>query len=147
MTYLVSLSCLAKTHYRFREIPRSSYPQTKAGYFAWRTFLKKRQAELAASICVEAGLPEEDAQRVAALVRKEALKSDKETQALEDVACLVFLEGEFEAFRSGKEEDMVIGVLRKTWGKMGVRGRELALEMKKDMGDGERKLLEKALGG
>src|ERR1700740_3496536 len=58
-------------HLRRWEIPRSSYPQTKPGYFAWRTFLKKRQAEQAEKICLDCGYSADDAGRVAALIRKE----------------------------------------------------------------------------
>ncbi|KAF1832989.1 hypothetical protein BDW02DRAFT_570496, partial [Decorospora gaudefroyi] len=86
-------------HFRRWEVPRSSYPMTRVGYHAWRTFLKKRQATLVEQICQEAGYSEADAARVAALIRKEGLKEgDAETQILEDVACLVFLDDQFEAF-------------------------------------------------
>lgn len=84
---------------------------------------------MARSLCVESGMREDEAERVAALVRKEDLKRDEETQVLEDVACLVFLDGGLEEFERGFEggEEKVVGILRKTWGKMSGRGRELAL--------------------
>lgn len=74
-------------------------------------------------------MSEAEAERVAALVRKEDLKRDEETQVLEDVACLVFLDGGLEEFERGFEggEDKMVSILRKTWGKMSDRGRELAL--------------------
>ncbi|KAF2396519.1 glutamyl-tRNA synthetase [Trichodelitschia bisporula] len=131
-------------HLRRWEVPRSSYPMTKAGYYAWRTGLARRQAELAMAICREAGYAEEDAERVGVLVRKEGLKSDPECQVLEDVACLVFLEEQFAAFREKWEEEKVVGVVRKTWGKMGSRGRELALGL--GMGEEEMRVVRKALG-
>jgi len=102
---------------------------TKAGYYAWRTFLKKRQAELAAELCVQAGLEKEEAERVGALVRKEDLKSDEETMVLEDVACLVFLDDQFDEFKDGYDEEKTIAILRKTWVKMTERGHELALQI------------------
>ncbi|KAF7585130.1 hypothetical protein BBP40_012273, partial [Aspergillus hancockii] len=83
--------------------------------------------------------------RVGALVRKEGLKSDSETQVLEDVACLVFLDDQFEEFERGVEEEKVLGILRKTWGKMSERGRELALEI--EMSDRARGLVGRALEG
>ncbi|KAJ9220868.1 hypothetical protein DTO169C6_6813 [Paecilomyces variotii] len=130
-------------HLRRWEVPRSSYPQTKPGYFAWRTFLKKRQAELAEKICLESGYSETEAARVAALVRKEDLKQDQETQALEDVACLVFLDDQFEEFEKGYDEEKIISILRKTWGKMSERGHELALKIQ--MSDRAKELVGKAL--
>lgn len=74
-------------------------------------------------------MSEDEADRVAALVRKEDLRRDAETQVLEDVACLVFLDGGLEEFEKGFDggEEKVVSILRKTWGKMSERGRELAL--------------------
>ena len=80
-------------------------------------------------MCLESGMSEDEADRVAALVRKEDLRRDAETQVLEDVACLVFLDGGLEEFEKGFDggEEKVVSILRKTWGKMSERGRELAL--------------------
>jgi hypothetical protein len=82
---------------------------------------------------------------VAALVRKEDLRKDEETQVLEDVACLVFLDDQFEEFERGHDEEKILGILRKTWGKMSERGHELALGI--EMSERARELVEKALSG
>ncbi|KAH7395330.1 hypothetical protein DE146DRAFT_757187 [Phaeosphaeria sp. MPI-PUGE-AT-0046c] len=132
-------------HFRRWEIPRSSYPMTRVGYHAWRTFLKKRQASLVIAICIESGYSEDVSERVGALIRKEDLKEDEETQVLEDVACLVFLDDQFEAFEKEHDEDKIVGILRKTWGKMSARGRELALEMR--MEGRPKEVMDKALAG
>ena len=132
-------------HFRRWEIPRDSYPMNKVGYHAWRTYLKKRQADMASQICLECGYSETDASRVAALIRKEDLKKDEETQILEDVACLVFLDDQFEEFEKQHDEEKIIKILQKTWGKMSDRGHELALEI--TMSDRARSLVEKALAG
>lgn len=132
-------------HLRRWEVPRSSYPMTKPGYHAWRIFLKKRQAELATQICLDCGYTQAEADRVAALIRKENLKQDEETQALEDVACLVFLEDQLEAFEKEHDEGKIIGILQKTWGKMSEKGRQMALELK--MGSRPAELMQKALAG
>ena len=116
-------------HLRRWEVPRDSYEKNKTGYHLWRTFLKKRQAELAAQICLDSGYSEEDANRVAALVRKENLKKDAETQTLEDVACLVFLDDQFEEFEKEHDEAKIISILRKTWGKMSDQGHNMALDI------------------
>lgn len=80
-----------------------------------------------------------------ALIRKEDLKKDEETQVLEDVACLVFLDDQFEQFEKEHDEQKILGILRKTWGKMTERGHELALGM--GMEGRKRELVEKALAG
>ena len=116
-------------HLRRWEVPRDSYPMTKPGYHAWRTYLKKRQADLASKTCLDNGLSEDEAERVACLIRKEDLKQDEETQALEDVACLVFLDDQFEDFEKQHDEAKIVTILRKTWVKMSDKGHDLALEI------------------
>lgn len=130
-------------HFRRWEVPRDTYPKTKAGYFAWRTFLKKRQADLAAAICIGCNFTTEEAEQVAKLIRKDDLKQNEETQILEDVACLVFLDDQFEEFEKSHDEEKIIGILRKTWGKMSERGHELAMEI--PMSDTSKALIGKAL--
>ncbi|KAF1350549.1 hypothetical protein EJ07DRAFT_159479 [Lizonia empirigonia] len=132
-------------HFRRWEVPRDTFPMTRVGYHAWRTHLKKRQAELVTSICEESGYPSEFSQRVGALMRKEDLKQDEETQVLEDVACLVFLDDQFEAFEKEHDEDKIIKILQKTWGKMTEKGHELALQI--PMSGRPQELITKALAG
>lgn len=86
-------------HFRRWEVPRDTYPMTKIGYHSWRTYLKKRQAQLVEEILAQVGYSEADRARVAALIRKEDLKSDDETQVLEGKpACVEFL-NDFQASR------------------------------------------------
>ncbi|KAL6703493.1 hypothetical protein ACN47E_009591 [Coniothyrium glycines] len=132
-------------HFRRWEVPRASYPMTRPGYHAWRTFLKKRQAELVSTICTDAGYDATTAERVGALIRKEGIKQDAETQVLEDVACLVFLDDQFEAFEKEHDEEKIVKILQKTWGKMGERGHELALKI--PMEGRAKEVVEKALAG
>lgn len=83
---------------------------------------------------------------MAKLIRKEDLKRNEETQVLEDVACLVFLDDQFEAFEKElHDEGKIIGILRKTWGKMSERGHELALQI--PMSETSKELIGKALAG
>jgi hypothetical protein len=130
-------------HFRRWEVPRSSYPMTRIGYHSWRTFLKKRQAEQVSQICKESGYADNVAERVAALIRKEDLKQDEETQILEDVACLVFLDDQFEQFEKEHDEDKIVSILKKTWGKMSEKGHELALQI--PMSGRPQELVQKAL--
>jgi hypothetical protein len=135
-------------HFRRWEVPRDSYPRTKVGYFAWRTGLKKRQGEQVREICLQHGFSEQEAEKVGKLISKEELKKgegkgDEEAQVLEDVACLVFLDDQFDTFEREHDEDKIVNILKKTWVKMGKRGQELALQM--DLSDRAKDLVGKAL--
>ena len=137
-------------HFRRWEIPRDTFPRTRPGYFAWRTHVKKRQAELVMEILRECGFGEEEREKVGGLIRKDGLKKaeeqdGEEVQVLEDVACLVFLDDQFDQFEKEHDEEKIVGILRKTWAKMGARGRELALGM--ELSERAKELVGRALGG
>lgn len=108
-------------------MPRRHYPEGREGYRRWRTDLAQFHAETAGRILTEVGYDEATIARVQALLRKERLKSDPETQRLEDVVCLVFLQYYFADFARQHDEEKLIGILRKTWRKMSERGRQAAL--------------------
>jgi hypothetical protein len=122
---------------------------TRPGYLTWRSKQKSQAASQVTTLILPlfASIPdgESQAKRIAALIRKENLTSDADAQALEDVACLVFLDDQFDGFESKPEidEEKMIGILRKTWSKMGDRGRELALGM--DLSERAKLLIGKAL--
>jgi len=130
-------------HIRRWSIPRSSYPMDRAGYHRWRTELYSFHADTAARILKEVGYDEATIARVRALLRKERLKSDRETQALEDVACLVFLEYYFADFAAKHDEQKVIQILQRTWKKMSARAQTAALEL--PLAPEARRLIERAL--
>ena len=130
-------------HFKRFEVPRSSYPLTKIGYHSWRTHLKHRQAELVGSI-LDLYYPIEDTKRCMALIEKEGLKQgDEEVQVLEDVACLVFLDDQFDDFQKKHDEEKMLNILKKTWVKMSPTGHEMALEI--PMSDECKALVQKAL--
>lgn len=132
-------------HFRRWEVPRSDYPMTKVGYHTWRSHLKKRQAKLVGEI-VGKYYSEADVKRCMALIEKEGLKQgEEEVAVLEDVACLVFLDDQFEEFKDKHDEQKIVNILRKTWGKMSARGQEMALEI--PMTDECKALVGKALAG
>lgn len=116
-------------HIRRWTIPRSDYPMDKAGYHRWRATLAKFHAETAGKILKDVGYDDTTIARVQALVRKERLRLDPETQLLEDVACLVFLENYFADFAKRHDEGKLVDIVRKTWGKMSERGRQAALQL------------------
>lgn len=145
----LQLACRAQ-HFRRWEIPRDSYPMTRAGYLTWRAKQKAQAAtqvaELLTSPAITPPLDQEVIDRVAALIRKENLGKDDEVQILEDVACLVFLDDQFDDFEKKPEndEDKVINILKKTWVKMSREGQILALEL--DLSGRAKWLIQKALG-
>jgi hypothetical protein len=130
-------------HIRRWEIPRETYPMDRAGYHRWRTALYTFHADTAERILRAVGYDDMTIARVRSLLRKERLKSDPETQALEDVACLVFLENYFAEFAAKHEDEKLITILRRTWAKMSPKAREAALELKLE--PQARELIEKAL--
>jgi hypothetical protein len=115
------------------------------GYRRWRTDLQQFHADQAGEILREVGYDEATIARVQFLLRKERLKLDPETQLLEDVACLVFLESYFAEFARKHDEEKLIPILRRTWAKMSPRGREAALAL--DLAPEGKDLVQKALGG
>jgi hypothetical protein len=107
--------------------PRADWPEGKAGYFAWREGLKRFHADRVAGIMAAAGWPDSDGARVAAIIRKEALKRDPEVQTFEDVICLTFIAWEFAAFAAKHPYDKVRDIVVKTGRKMSPAGRAAAL--------------------
>ena len=110
-------------------VPRASFPLDKAGYHAWRRSLYLKQADRARALLVAAGVPAAEAGEVFTWVSKTGLKTNPGTQALEDAACLVFLETEIEAFAAQHADyprEKFIDILRKTWRKMSPRAQDLA---------------------
>ena len=116
-------------HVRRFDIARSAYQQDKPGYFAWRNALKDHHAAIAAGIMDELGYGAEDIARMRSIIRKERLKRDPEAQALEDCACLVFLENEFAAFADKHDDAKIIDIVSKTWAKMSSAGHVLAVAL------------------
>ncbi len=113
-------------HIRRWEIPRSAYPMDRPGYLRWRKELGRKHAEWAGEILDRCGYEPADVQRVGTLLRKENLRHDAETQALEDTAALVFLAHYAEEFAAAHPADKVIDILVKTLRKMSERGRAAA---------------------
>ncbi|EPR68518.1 DUF4202 domain-containing protein [Cyclobacterium qasimii] len=116
-------------HIKRWEIPREDYPMDRKGYLLWRTKLKQFHGELAAEILGANDYSSEDLMKIEDLINKRRLKSDPETQALEDVVCLVFLKYYFDAFINKHEEEKLLGILQKTWHKMSPKGHEKALSL------------------
>lgn len=112
------------------EIARDSYEMNRKGYLTWRRDLAKFHANKAAQILSEANYDVTTIDKVKFLLQKKQLKKNKETQLLEDVICLVFLEFYFEKFAKKYSEEKLIDIVQKTWAKMSNKGHEAALKLK-----------------
>ncbi|WP_367281465.1 DUF4202 family protein [Porifericola rhodea] len=130
-------------HIRRWEIPRSDYPMDRKGYLKWRTQLKMFHAEKAGEIMAAHGYEQKSIDRVAFLLKKQKLKSDPETQTLEDVVCLVFLQYYFGDFAKQHPEEKIVDIVAKTWKKMSEEGHASA--MKLALSSDELAMIEKAL--
>lgn len=114
------------------KIPRNTYPMDGEGYKRWRISLYKFHGDTAGAIMREVGYDDEIISKVQALLRKERLKVNPDTQLLEDVVDLVFLQHYLDDFvkkYSHYEEDKLLGILRKTWLKMSDKGHAAALKL------------------
>lgn len=144
----VRLACRAQ-HIQRWKIPRHDYPMTREGYLQWRTALYRFHAELAGRLMLEAGYGEETVSRVQRAIGKRGLKVNADTQTMEDVVALVFLEHYLAGFAAGKpnySEEKWLGIIRKTWQKMSERGREFALSGRVRLPENLLPLIRQAIG-
>lgn len=111
------------------EIPRSDYPMDRPGYLKWRTALGKLHADRAAEVMKEQGYSQESCDRATTIIRKLGIKRDEEVQALEDCACMVFIETGFLAFAAKHPEEKIISIVQKTWAKMSEKAQQAALKL------------------
>ncbi len=117
-------------HIQRWKVPRHSYAQDRSGYLQWRTGLYKFHATTAGRLMAEAGYDDDMIGRVQGIVGKKGLKVNPETQMLEDVVDLVFIE-HYLAFFAGQHpeysEEKWLNIVRKTWAKMSERAHQFAL--------------------
>ena len=111
------------------EMPRKDYSMDRKGYLQWRSQLKIYHARIAAEIMEKVGFDETEIIKVKDLLIKKQLKQNPETQVLEDVICLVFLEYYFDDFSTEHEEEKLVNILKKTIAKMSQRGVATALKL------------------
>lgn len=119
-------------HLRRWDIARQSYEEGRKGYNEWRRACRVHHATLAGEMMRANGYDEAAIAHVGALIRKEQLKKDPESQALENVAAVVFLEHYFEDFLAkydGYEDDKIVDILGKTLCKMSPKGHAAALAL------------------
>lgn len=131
-------------HLRRWEVPRSSYPEGRAGYLRWRRDQKARHAADVATILVAAGYDAAAVERVQALIKRDGLGRDPDTQLVEDAACLVFVETQLVTTAATLEPDHMVSVLHKTARKMSPAA--IALLGDVPLGDDGRAILAAAFG-
>src|SRR6516164_6480135 len=116
----------ARGHHLQRwRLPRSSYPEGRAGYLRWRRDLSEQQATGLAAIVEGCGYTAEETVRIQQLVRKRGLGSDLETQLAELAA--------------RTDDNKMIDILAKTMKKMSPQA--LALASGLDLDEHGRELL------
>lgn len=130
-------------HIRRWELARTDYPEGRKGYLAWRAQQKKQHASIAVGILSELGAGDALQASVRALILKRGLKTDPDTQALEDVICLVFLEHYFDAFIAKHDDEKLVDIVQKTWAKMTPKGHEVALTL--PLGERAQSIIKRAL--
>ena len=111
------------------KIARDAYPMDRVGYLKWRETLKKMHADLTADILKQVGFDDQFTNRVKAIILKKLIKKNEESQTIEDIICLVFLDYYFEEFAGKHNDEKVIDILKKTWIKMSDKGHEAALKI------------------
>ncbi|MDH5178810.1 MAG: DUF4202 domain-containing protein [Gammaproteobacteria bacterium] len=130
--------------------PRSDYPMDRIGYLKWRTDLYKFHAETAGKLLSEAGYDEAFIERVKQAVGKKSIKSNPDTQMLEDVVDLVFIEHymlDFATRHPEYSEEKWLDIIRKTWHKMSEQGQQYALSGKIALPEPLIPLIQKAVAG
>jgi len=128
--------------------PRSDYPMDRAGYYQWRTQLYQFHADTVASLMQQAGYEDADLERVKKMVGKKELKVNPDTQLLENIANLVFIEHymlEFAGKHPEYSEEKWIEIIQKTWKKMSAEAQEFALAGKIRLPEPLVPLIQKAL--
>ena len=131
-------------HLRRWALPRTDYPEGRAGYLRWRRDLNRRHQDDVAEILAGLGYDPVETARVQEIIAKVALAHDPQVQTHEDALCLVFLQTQFAALADRLGDDKTVEVLARTLAKMSPRGRHEALEL--GLSERERSLLARALG-
>ena len=108
-------------------LARSSFPEGRAGYLAWRKALAVHHAEITSAMMRDAGFETPDVETVGRMLRKEGLKQDTQVQALEDVICFVFLKWYFAPFAAKHAADKIQRIVEKTARKMSAEARARVL--------------------
>jgi hypothetical protein len=109
-------------HLRRWELRRDSYPAGRPGYLRWRRDQKARHAADIVQILEPCAYAPAEIERVQQLLRRESVDG---TQAVEDAACLVFIETQLASVAARLDHELMLDVIRKTARKMSPAGLSL----------------------
>jgi hypothetical protein len=152
--YLPDADDVAKLAVRAQHIqrwksPRKDYPMNRKGYHLWRTNLYKFHAETTADLLQQAGYENVFIERVKLAVAKKSLKTNPDTQIVEDIAALVFLQfymlDFYEKFSTEYDKEKWIDIIQRTWNKMSPQAHEFALSGKIELPESLVPLIQEAL--
>jgi hypothetical protein len=144
---VMQVACRAQ-HIERWKMPRSDYPEGRKSYYKWRQACNYMHGQRAAEIMAECDYPPSECERVKTVITKRELRKDPNTQLLEDVACLVFLEKYFAGFFADNAEydrEKWLRIVRRTWGKMSPRAHAQALILADALPSHLQMLLQEAL--
>ncbi len=117
-------------HIQRWQSPRSDYPMNRKGYHQWRTNLYTFHAKIAGKLLAEAGYDDAFVERVSAAIAKKSIRTNPDTQIVEDVAALTFIEHymlDFYQKFPQYDEDKWVDIILRTWKKMSAQAHEFAL--------------------
>jgi len=117
-------------HLRRWDIPRTDYPDGRAGYLRWRRDLGARHRDDVEAIMGDAGYDDSAIARTAAIMAKRDLDRDPAVQAHEDALCMVFLETQLDQLCDRLGDEKAAEVVAKTLGKMSPAGITAALSVR-----------------
>jgi hypothetical protein len=124
-----ALRLAARAHHLRRfALPRSEYPEGRPGYLRWRRDQKIAHAAAVRELLAPLGADDGLLERTGALLKKDGLGTDPETQVFEDVVSIVFCETELDELLAKLGPERVTDAVVKTAGKMSPRGIGLLLE-------------------
>ena len=121
---------ISAQHIQRWKSPRDAYPMDRKGYHQWRTNLYQFHADTTAELLQQAGYSDSEIDRVKLAIGKKSLGTNPDTQLLEDVAALVFIEHYMLAFVTKHpeyDEEKWVSIILRTWNKMSQKGQQFAL--------------------
>ena len=106
------------------ESKREDFPMDRVGYLKWRSQLAIHHANTAGGILKSLVYESELIEKVKFLLQKKQLKQNAETQLLEDVIFLVFVEHYLEDFAAKHPDEKVVSIIVKTLKKVSAKAIE-----------------------
>ncbi len=119
-------------HIRRWEIPRGDFATGRVGYNKWRKKCREHHAEMVGKIMAEHGFSASEIADVGIYLKKQKLKRDDNSQALENVVDVVFLKFYWDEFTRKfpqYDDDKLIDIIGKTLLKMSPYGHKAALAL------------------